>query len=99
MGNKLYVGNLSYNIAEAGIRTLFESYGSVTSASVIKDHETGRSKGFAFVEMGTEQEALAAIAGCNGKEVEGRAITVNEARPRAEGSQRSGRPNVQNNRW
>jgi RNA recognition motif-containing protein len=64
---------------------MFAAHGTVNSAQVIMDRETGRSKGFGFVEMGTDQEAQAAIAACNGKEIEGRALTVNEARPKAEG--------------
>jgi RNA recognition motif-containing protein len=85
MGNKLYVGNLPYTIGDAEIKAMFEPFGTVTSATVIQDRETGRSKGFGFVEMGSDQEAQAAIAGCNGKEIEGRALTVNEARPKTEG--------------
>jgi len=91
MGNKLYVGNLSYSIGDSDIKALFEPYGTVTSATVIMDRETGRSKGFGFVEMGSDQEAQAAIAACNGKEIEGRALTVNEARPKTEGGARGGR--------
>lgn len=85
MGSKLYVGNLAYGIGDGDLQDLFSAYGSVNSAQVIMDRETGRSKGFAFVEMGSDQEAQAAIAACNGREVEGRALTVNEARPKAEG--------------
>jgi RNA recognition motif-containing protein len=91
MGNKLYVGNLSYSVGDSDLKTLFEPYGTVASATVIMDRETGRSKGFGFVEMGSDQEAQAAIAACNGKEIEGRALTVNEARPRTEGGGRGGR--------
>ncbi len=91
MGNKLYVGNLSYNMGDAEVKALFEPHGTVTSATVIKDRETGRSKGFGFVEMATDQEAQAAIAACSGKEIEGRALTVNEARPKTEGGARGGR--------
>ena len=90
MGNKLYVGNLSYNMGDADVKALFEPYGTVSSASVIMDRETGRSKGFGFVEMGSDQEAQAAIAACNGKEIEGRALTVNEARPKTEGGRSGG---------
>jgi cold-inducible RNA-binding protein len=85
MGNKLYVGNLSYSIDDAALKQLFEPHGAVTSATVIMDRESGRSKGFGFVEMGSDQEAQAAIAACNGKEIEGRALKVNEARPKTEG--------------
>src|SRR3989339_1174975 len=85
MGLKLYVGNLSYSVDDGGIRSMFEAHGTVTSANVIMDRESGRSKGFGFVEMGSEQEAQAAISAMNGKDVEGRALTVNEARPKTEG--------------
>ena len=90
MGNKLYVGNLPYSVGDADIKALFEPFGSVTSATVIMDRETGRSKGFGFVEMGSDQEAQAAIAACNGKEIEGRVLKVNEARPKTEGGGRGG---------
>ena len=85
MGKKLYVGNLSYGVDDGRLAQMFEPFGSVQSAQVIMDRDTGRSKGFGFVEMGSDQEAQAAIAGLNGKEVEGRALTVNEARPKPEG--------------
>ena len=90
MGKKLYVGNLSYSVGDSELSQIFAAYGSVASAQVIIDRETGRSKGFGFVEMGTDQEAQAAIADCNGKEIEGRALTVNEARPKVEGGGRGG---------
>lgn len=82
MGMKLYVGNLAYGISDGDLDQLFSSYGTVRSAQVIMDRDTGRSKGFGFVEMSSEQEAQAAIQGLHGKEVEGRALTVNEARPK-----------------
>src|SRR5438874_3081706 len=85
MGKKLYVGNLSYGVGDTELQQLFEAHGSVQSAQVIIDRDTGRSKGFGFVEMGSDQEAQAAINALNGKEVEGRALTVNEARPKTEG--------------
>lgn len=85
MGKKLYVGNLGYGVGDGDLEQLFASFGTVQSAQVIMDRDTGRSKGFGFVEMGTDQEAQAAIAGLNGKEVEGRQLTVNEARPREAG--------------
>jgi RNA recognition motif-containing protein len=85
MGKKLYVGNLSYGTNEDSLRRLFEVHGTVTSAQVIMDRETGRSKGFGFVEMSSDQEAQAAIDGLNGKDHEGRPLTVNEARPKTEG--------------
>ena len=84
MGKKLYVGNLGYNVSSSELETMFSTFGTVQSAQVIQDRDTGRSKGFAFVEMGTDQEAQAAIQGLNGKEHDGRALTVNEARPREE---------------
>ena len=82
MGKKLYVGNLSYAVTDSDLQKLFEPHGTVESAQIIMDRETGRSKGFGFVEMKTDQEAQAAIAAMNGKEVDGRSLTVNEARPR-----------------
>jgi RNA recognition motif-containing protein len=85
MGKKLYVGNLSYGISDSDLQRLFEPHGTVQSAQVIMDRDTGRSKGFGFVEMGSDQEAQAAIQALNGSEVEGRALTVNEARPKPEG--------------
>jgi RNA recognition motif-containing protein len=85
MGKKLYVGNLPYSVGDAELQQLFEANGSVQSAQVIMDRDTGRSKGFGFVEMGSDQEAQAAIAALNGKEVDGRALTVNEARPKTDG--------------
>ena len=85
MGKKLYVGNLAYGVTDSDLQRLFEPHGTVQSAQVIVDRDTGRSKGFGFVEMGSDQEAQAAIAALNGTEVEGRALTVNEARPKPEG--------------
>ncbi len=85
MGNKLYVGNLAYSISDNELQNIFTPFGTVASAKVIMDRDTGRSKGFGFVEMGSDQEAQAAIAGCNGKEISGRPLTVNEARPKPEG--------------
>ncbi len=86
MGKKLYCGNLSYSVRSAQLEQLFSEYGNVVSAQVIEDRDTGRSKGFGFVEMSTEQEATAAINGLNGKDHEGRNLQVNEARPREERS-------------
>src|SRR5262249_3131212 len=85
MGKKLYVGNLTYEVTDNDLSKLFEPHGTVESAQVIMDRDTGRSKGFGFVEMKTEQEAKAAIAALNGQDSNGRALTVNEAKPRAEG--------------
>src|SRR3954467_13948780 len=85
MGKKLYVGNLPYSVADTQLQQMFEAHGSVQSAQVIMDRDTGRSKGFGFVEMGSDQEAQAAISALNGKEIDGRALTVNEARPKPEG--------------
>jgi cold-inducible RNA-binding protein len=82
MGKKLYVGNLSYDMNDAGLNALFAPFGNVDSAQVIMDRETGRSKGFGFVEMSNAAEADAAIAALNGKENGGRALKVNEAKPR-----------------
>ena len=82
MGSKLYVGNLSYNTTGSDLEQLFAQHGSVTSAEVIQDRDTGRSKGFGFVQMGTDAEAQAAIAALNGQQHDGRALTVNEAKPR-----------------
>src|SRR5262245_60625182 len=90
MGKKLYVGNLGYGVTDSDLMKMFEAYGTVESAQVIMDRDTGRSKGFGFVEMKTDQEAQAAIAALNGKEVDGRALTVNEARPKTEGGSRGG---------
>jgi len=84
MGNKLYVGNLAYSVRDESLQTSFAPFGTVTSAKVMMDRETGRSKGFGFVEMGSDAEAQAAINGMNGQALEGRAIVVNEARPREE---------------
>jgi RNA recognition motif-containing protein len=82
MGRKLYVGNLTYGVTDSTLEQLFAPHGTVESAQVILDRDTGRSKGFGFVEMKTDQEAQAAIAALNGKEVDGRPLTVNEAKPR-----------------
>ncbi len=82
MGKKLYVGNLSYNVSSSDLEALCSPHGTVQSAEVIQDRETGRSKGFGFVEMGSDAEAQAAIAALNGQQHDGRALTVNEAKPR-----------------
>jgi RNA recognition motif-containing protein len=83
MAKNLYVGNLSYDTTQDRLQELFEEYGEVASVNVITDRETGRSRGFGFVEMATEEGASAAINALNGQEVDGRTLTVNEARPRA----------------
>jgi RNA recognition motif-containing protein len=82
VGKKLYVGNLTYQISNADLEQLFSEFGTVESAQVIQDRETGRSKGFGFVEMGTPAEAQAAIQGLHDHELNGRRLTVNEAKPR-----------------
>jgi RNA recognition motif-containing protein len=82
MGSKLYVGNLSYNTTSSDLEQLCSGNGTVQSAEVIEDRETGRSKGFGFVQMGSDEEAQAVIQALNGKELDGRALTVNEAKPR-----------------
>jgi len=84
VGNKLYVGNLAYSVRDQDLQDAFSQYGAVSSAKVMMDRETGRSKGFGFVEMSNDAEAQAAINGLNGQPVAGRAVVVNEARPREE---------------
>lgn len=79
MGKKIYVGNLSYNTNESGLNDLFQQFGQVVSVKVVTDRDSGRSKGFAFVEMGTESEAQAAISNLNGQEFDGRQLKVNES--------------------
>ena len=94
MGTKLYVGNLSYETSGSDLQELFSAYGTVRSAQVIADRETGRSKGFGFVEMGSDEEAQAAMTALNGSQHGGRALTVNEAKPREDrggGGGRGGR--------
>ena len=90
MGRKLYVGNLTYGVTDGALQQMFEAHGTVESAQVIMDRDTGRSKGFGFVEMKSDQEAQAAIAAMNGKDAGGRALVVNEARPKTEGGGRGG---------
>ncbi len=103
MGAKLYVGNLSYSVAEAKLQELFSRHGSVVSARIITDKFSGRSKGFGFVEMGSSEEAERAAAALNGTEFEGRTIVVSEARPQQPrpprgGGEGGGRP-PRSNRW
>ena len=92
MGKKLYVGNLSYDTTDSALEQMFAAHGTVQSAQVIMDRDTGRSKGFGFVEMSSDQEAQTAINALNGQQVGGRSLTVNEAKPREErgGGGRSG---------
>ena len=90
MGKKVYVGNLTYDVTDSALEQLFAPHGTVQSAQVIMDRDTGRSKGFGFVEMGSDQEAQAAIKALNGQMVGGRSLTVNEAKPRTEGGGRGG---------
>jgi RNA recognition motif-containing protein len=89
-GMRIYVGNLSFNVVEEDLRELFQEFGQVESVSVITDNYTGKSKGFGFVDMPNQDEANKAIEGLNGKEVKGRALTVNEARPKPEGGRGGG---------
>ncbi len=89
MGTKLYVGNLSFDTMENDISEQFSQFGTVSSCALITDKFTGRSRGFAFVEMGSDEEAQKAIAEMNGKELDGRTLTVNEARPREDRPRRS----------
>lgn len=88
---KLYVGNLSFNTSNLDLQDMFGAFGSVQSANVVEDRETGRSRGFGFVEMSSKSEGEGAISGLNGKEVDGRSLTVNEAKPREDrGGSRGG---------
>ena len=90
---RIYVGNLSFDTSEQDVETAFAPFGNVESVSIIRDRHTGRSRGFGFVEMGNQEEATTAIAELNGRQLNGRTVTVNEARPRSEGrgdSQRGG---------
>jgi RNA recognition motif-containing protein len=86
----IFVGNLDFGATDDTVRTMFEAYGTVDRASVVTDRDSGRSKGFAFVEMPNDAEGERAIAALNGKELNGRALTINEARPKAEGGSRGG---------
>ena len=91
MAKKLYVGNLSFGVSDSDLQNLFQPHGTVQSSQVIMDRDTGRSKGFGFVEMASDEQAQAAIATLNGQDVNGRALTVNEARPREDrGGSKSG---------
>ena len=86
----IFVGNLDFGATDDAVRTMFEAYGTVDRASVVTDRDSGRSKGFEFVEMPNDAEGERAIAALNGKELNGRALTINEARPKAEGGSRGG---------
>jgi RNA recognition motif-containing protein len=106
MATKLFVAGLSYSMTDSALSNLFAEYGTVTSAQIITDRETNRSKGFGFVEMSSEDESKKAIQGLNGKEVDGRPLTVNEARPREDRPSRpfqggggGGRPNTMGNNY
>ncbi len=100
MSKNIYVGNMSYDTTSGALQALFEAYGEVTSVNIITDRETGRPRGFAFVEMADETAANKAIAELNGKEVDGRALRVNEAKPRApRGGGRGGRGGGDRRRW
>ncbi|HEX8369426.1 MAG TPA: RNA-binding protein [Pyrinomonadaceae bacterium] len=90
MSTKIYVGNLSFNTSTQDLEDMFGEFGTVQSTNIIEDRETGRSRGFAFVEMSSNEEAQAAIAALNGKDMDGRSLTVNEAKPREEGGGRGG---------
>jgi len=95
----IYVGNLSYSTDDAGLRAAFEAFGTVSSAQVITDRETGRSRGFGFVEMPDDEEAKAAIAALNGQELDGRTLNVNEARPRSDRGRRGGDRGMRRPSW
>jgi len=101
VGKRLYVGNLSFSVTTQGLEQLFAQFGAVKDAQVVQDRETGRSKGFGFVEMQDENAAQEAIRGLNEKEFEGRNLTVNEARPREErsGGHGGGRGGSRGGRW
>lgn len=96
---KIYVGNLSYDVTEDSLKQLFEAAGQVTSVTIIKDKFSGKSKGFGFVEMASDTEATSAISELNNKEVQGRKLSVSEARPRAEGDRGPRRQDSRRNSW
>lgn len=99
MGNKLYVGNLVFSATEQSLTQHFSSFGSVNSARIIMDRDSGRSKGFGFVEMSTDEEAQAAIDGLNGQEVDGRRMVVNIAKPSEPRNNNNRGGGNRNNRW
>jgi RNA recognition motif-containing protein len=94
----IFVGNLSFGATEASVRPLFEAYGTVDRVSIVTDRDTGQARGFGFVEMSVDAEADRAIAGLNGRDLDGRTLNVNEARPKTERSAGGGGPR-RNNRW
>jgi RNA recognition motif-containing protein len=87
---KIYIGNMSFETTEAQLRTAFEGYGAVSTVNIIMDRDSGKAKGFGFVEMDTQTEAVAAISGLNGQDLNGRALNVNEAKPKEQNGNRSG---------
>ena len=95
----LFVGNMSFSTTESDLRSLFEPFGEIARVSVVTDRDTGRARGFAFVEMNNDEEAAKAIAALNGKEVDGRALNVNEARPKTERSGSRGGGGGRGGRW
>jgi RNA recognition motif-containing protein len=99
MGRRLYVGNLSYNTTEIGLRDAFGQIGAVADAKIVMDRDSGRPRGFGFVEMGSDQEAQDAIGQLNGRELDGRAINVNEAQERSGGGGGGGRGGGGRGRW
>jgi len=99
MNKKIYVGGLAYSVTDDQLRALFEAHGTVESANVITDKYTDRSRGFGFVEMGTQQEAEKAIEAMNGIQHEGRSLTVNMSKPRTEGDRGGGGRGRSDNRW
>ena len=99
MAKKLYVGNLSYNTSEDGLRNLFSNFGNVVSAKIVFDRDSGNSKGFGFVEMSSDEEAGAAIAGTNGHELDGRQLRVNEAMDKPRRDRDSGNGGGGYGRW
>ena len=99
MSSKLYVGNLSFDTTTSDLETMFGAHGTVESTNIIEDRETGRSRGFGFVEMSSKEEGQAAISTLNGKEVDGRALTVNEAKPRESNGGGGNRGGGGGSRW
>jgi RNA recognition motif-containing protein len=95
----IFVGNLSFTASEDGVRSMFEAYGAVERVSIVTDRDTGQPKGFGFVEMTNDTEAEKAISELNGTELNGRALTINEARPKTERSGGGGGGGRRNNRW